>query len=76
MGSCTAGCVDEHTWQQVCLPVLRLLLQSGTSGRELACKPAARGNASTERQRLPDRHEPGHPAPSSSASSSCSGTSF
>ncbi len=69
----TAGCVDGRRRQQLG-PLLLWL--SDTAGTDPACRPAARGNASTERRRLPDKHEPARLAPSSSASSACSGTSF
>lgn len=73
---CTAGCVGGWRRRQLGPPVQRLPPQGWTWGRAPVGRPAARGNAGAEGQRLPDRHEPARPASSSSASSSCSGTSF
>lgn len=73
---CTAGCVGGWRRQQLSPQVQWLLLQGWTWGRAPVCRPAARGNAGAEGRRWPDRHEPARPASSSSASSSCSGTSF
>lgn len=75
-GSCTASCAGGRRRRAVGRLVPPPVQRCDTWSRVPACSSAAQDNVLTERRRSLGTREPERPAPSSLASSVCSGTSF